>query len=91
MSTTVIATLGRSPGAVTGFVRALHHKHPDLSITHLSVLHTDHPDIHKAYNLVADYVRTYDPRIEVSKHKLNEPDHTLKITVSAASTSLLSI
>jgi len=73
---TLIATLGRSPGAVTGLYRALFDEmRGEIPISRLVVLHTDHPDVKQALNIVRENLKLHPQPPEIVTSSLSEADY----------------
>jgi len=77
MSHTLIATLGRSPGAVTSLVHELIEKGIDgntFSVTHLRILSTTDDAVQRSFNAIQDYFTPLLPNLKIYNHPINEPD-----------------
>lgn len=74
-SYTLLATLGRSPGVITGLYYTLLDEHPNLNITRLCILRTADRDVTRAYELIKQSFEEAQVKIEISDVALRQEDH----------------
>lgn len=76
MTHTLIATLGRSPGAITGLVHALHEERPaDIAaINRVCVLRTTHPDVRRAGGIIRDTLTQHFTALAYEEIELSDKD-----------------
>lgn len=76
MSYTLIATLGQSPGAVTGLYHALREDERELDIERLCILKTADNDVEEAFVLICDHFKRAAPHLKIDHYTLDEIEHT---------------
>lgn len=75
MTTTLIATLGQSPGAVTGlYLELAEYQHPKQPIDRVYLLGTKDNDVRSAARIVHERLKVYRPDIEIIEKHLDEGD-----------------